>query len=133
MDRDRFLDEAFTYILSFFENSLQDVGERNPAIEGRIRRISEVGFAATIYRNGSKLGGCYIRISSGMGSRTRSIGYSGNDSGEDNSYNEILTVEADSHNLHLKASLSNWSGQSSNLTFEGAAEKLWQLFVERLT
>ncbi|MHA7599851.1 toll/interleukin-1 receptor domain-containing protein [Alicycliphilus sp. T452] len=132
IDRDSFLDEAFAYIRAYFENSLQDVGERNPGIAGKLRRISEVGFTATLYRDGSKLAGCYIRISNGFG-RDRSIGYSGNDSAQDNSYNEMLSVEADRHTLHLEPMMGNWSGSPSKFTHEGAAEQLWQLFVEHLT
>lgn len=132
IDRDNFLDEAFAYIRVFFENSLQEIGERNPGIEGKLRPISEIGFTATLYRNGNKLTGCYIRISNGFG-RDRSIGYSGNDSPQDNSYNEMLSVDTDRHTMHLKPMMTGWSGQSPKLTFEGAAEKLWQLFIERLT
>lgn len=132
IDRDRFLDEAFSYIRAYFENSLQDVGGRNPGIAGKLRRISEVGFTATLYRDGSKLAGCYVRISNGFGS-DRSIGYSGNDSAQDNSYNEMLSVEADRHTLYLKSMMGNWSASASKLTHEGAAEQLWQLFVEHLT
>lgn len=131
IDRDNFLDEAFAHIRKFFENSLQAIGERNPGVDGRLRRISEIGFTATLYRNGSKLAGCYIRISNGFG-RDRSIGYSGNDSAQDNSYNEMLSVVADRHHLHLKPMMAGWSGQAPNFTFEGAAEEFWQLFIERL-
>lgn len=132
IDRDNFLDEAFDYIRSYFENSLQDLGERNAGIEGKLRRTSEIGFTATLYRNGSKLSGCYIRIANGFG-RSRSIGYSADDHAVDNSYNEMLNVEADRHNLHLKPMMGGWSGQTQGLTIEGAAEKLWRLFIEHLT
>lgn len=132
IDRDNFLDEAFIYIQTFFQNSLQDIGERNPGVEGKLRRISEVGFTATLYRDGSKLTGCYIRISGAFG-RDRNIGYSGNDSAQDNSFNEMLSVETDRHTLHLKPMMASWSGSTPKLTYEGAAEKLWQLFIERLT
>lgn len=121
IDRDNFLEEAFAYIRTYFENSLQDVGERNPGIAGKLRWISEVGFTATLYRDGSKLAGCYIRISDGFG-RDWNIGYSGNDSAQDNSYNEMLSVEADRHTLYLKPMMGNWSGASSKLTHEGAAK-----------
>mgnify|MGYP001597089891 CR=1 FL=1 len=84
-----------------------------------------------MYRDGSKLAGCYIRISGAFG-RDRNIGYSGNDSAQDNSYNEMLSVETDRHTLHLKPMMANWSGSTPKLTYEGAAEKLWQLFIERL-
>jgi hypothetical protein len=132
IDRDNFLDEAFIYIQTFFQNSLQDIGERNPGVEGKLRRISEVGFTATLYRDGSKLTGCYIRISGSFG-RDRNIGYSSNDSAQDNSFNQMLSVETDRHTLHLKPMMASWSGSTPNLTHEGAAEKLWQLFIERLT
>lgn len=132
IDRDNFLDEAFVYIQTFFQNSLQDIGERNPGVEGKLRRLSEVGFTATLYRDGSKLTGCYIRISGAFG-RDRNIGYSGNDSAQDNSFNEMLSVEIDRHTLHLKPMMSSWTGSTTKLTYEGAAEKLWQLFIERLT
>jgi hypothetical protein len=62
------------------------VGTRNPGVVGKLRRISEVGFTATLYRDGRSLAGCYVRISNGFG-RSRSIGYSSNDSAQDNSYN----------------------------------------------
>lgn len=131
-DRDTFLDEAFAYVQAYFENSLQEVGTRNPGVVGKLRRISEVGFTATLYRDGSKLAGCYVRISNGFG-RSRGIGYSSNDSAQDNSYNEMLSVDADRHNLHLKPMMGNWSGAPSTMTHEGAAERLWQLFIEHLT
>jgi hypothetical protein len=85
-----------------------------------------------LYRDGSKLTGCYIRVSGALG-RERNIGYSGNDNAQDNSFNEMLSVETDRHTLYLKPMMSSWTGSTTKLTYEGAAEKLWQLFIERLT
>lgn len=132
IDRDGFLDEAFAYIRTYFDNSLQALGERNPGIASRMHRISHAGFTVTLYRDGSKQAGCYIRVSDGFG-RDRSIRYSNDDSAHDSSYNEMLSLEADRHTLCLTPMTRSWSGSASKLTHEGAAEHLWQLFIERLT
>lgn len=77
------------------------------------------------------MAGCYIRITHSYG-RAGQIGYSGNDSAQDNSFNEILSVEANDQSMYLKGMMTNWSGGEEKLTHEGSAEKLWQLFIERL-
>lgn len=132
IDRDNFLNDAFSYIAAFFENSLQEVAPRNPGYEGRFRRTSDTGFTGTIYRDGTRVTGCHIRITHSYGSRGQ-IGYSGNDSSQDNSFNEILSVEADDQSMYLKGMMTNWSGRETKLTHEGAAEQLWQLFIERVS
>lgn len=45
----------------------------------------------------------------------------------------MLSVEADRHTLFLKPMMGHWPGSSPKLTHEGAAEQLWQFFVEHLT
>jgi len=70
------------------------VSAAQPGYEGRFRRTSETGFTGTIYRDGKRVAGCYIRITHTYGSRGQ-IGYSGNDNPQDNSFNEILSVEID--------------------------------------
>ncbi|KVE21889.1 toll/interleukin-1 receptor domain-containing protein [Burkholderia vietnamiensis] len=131
IDRDNFLNEAFSYIAAYFENSLQELAPRNPGYEGKFRRTMDTGFTGTIYRDGKRVAGCHVRITHSYGSRGQ-IGYSGNDSPQDNSFNEILSVDADDHSMYLKGLMTNWSGRDSKLTHEGAAEQLWQLFIERL-
>lgn len=132
MDRDRFLDEGFAFIREYFENSVEELGPRNPGYEGRLRLISNDAFTATIYRDGKKVAGCFIRLSSMYGGRHRQIGYSNSDSGTDNSFNELVSVDADEQAMFFKMQLSTWGGQGDKLTFTGAAEALWKLFVERL-
>ncbi len=132
IDRDGFLDEGFAFIRAYFENSLQELGSRNPGYEGKFRQLSDEAFTGTIYRNGEKVAGCYIRVTSSFG-RRRQIGYSNRDDAQDNSFNETLSVEADDQSMFLKGLMTNWSGREENLTYEGAAEKLWQLFIERLS
>lgn len=132
IDRDGFLDEGFAFIRAYFENSLQELGPRNSGYEGKIRQLSGEAFTGTIYRNGEKVAGCYIRVTNSFG-RSRQIGYSNRDDAQDNSFNEALSVEADDQSMFLKGLMTNWSGREEKLTYEGAAEKLWQLFIERLS
>ncbi|GMG95096.1 toll/interleukin-1 receptor domain-containing protein [Cupriavidus metallidurans] len=131
IDRDRFLEEGFAYIRAFFENSMEELAPRNPGYEARFRPISNEGFTGALYRDGKKVAGCYVRISRLYGGRAQ-IGYSGNDNAQDNGYNEMLHVEADDQAMYFRQQMQQWSGNDAKLTPEGAAEVLWQLFVERL-
>ena len=64
------------------------------------------------------------------------ISFSYNDQASDNSSNESLTVEADDQGLFLKAlgiaRVGTGSDRDRHLTFEGAAEDHWSLFIEPL-
>jgi len=131
IDRDNFLTDAFNCISAFFENSLQELAPRNPGYECRFRRTSELGFTGTIYRDGKKVAGCYIRITHTYGSRGQ-IGYSGNDSAQESSFNEILSVDADDQSMYLRGLMMHGSGHEQKLTSEGAAEQLWQLLLDQV-
>ncbi|MCG5260484.1 toll/interleukin-1 receptor domain-containing protein [Cupriavidus gilardii] len=130
IDRERFVEEGFAYIRAFFENSMEELAPRNPGYEGRFRAISNEAFTGALYRNGKKVAGCYVRISRPYGERAQ-IGYSGNDNAQDNSYNEMLSVEADDQSMYFRQLMQSWSGRETKLTPAGAAEALWQLFLER--
>ena len=62
---------------------------------------------AWIYCNrlsdGKRQAGCYIRLGSGLGADT--IAYSGSENAQENSYNELLTIEADKHMLFFRATM----------------------------
>lgn len=131
IDLDRFIEEGFAYIRAYFENSMRELGPRNPSYEARFRSISNEAFTGALYRDGKKVTGCYIRISRLYGGRAQ-IGYSSNDNAQDNSYNEMLRVEADDQAMYFRQQMQQWSGNDAKLTLEGAAEVLWKLFVERL-
>lgn len=131
IDQDRFLEEGFAYIRAFFENSMEELGPRNPGYAARFRTISNEAFTGALYREGKKVAGCYIRISRLYRGRPQ-IGYSGNDNAQDNSFNEMLNVEADDQSMYFRQQMQQWSGNGAKLTAEGAAEVLWGLFIERL-
>ena len=135
-DKDRFRDETFDFISNYFEGSLKELGERNPEIEGRFKRIDVQTFSAVIYKNGKAVAKCSVRNGSsrsfGFGS---GITYSTDESGRGNSMNENLTIETGDQSLSLKAMMSGFMhgrSQSTQLTAEGAAEYYWGMLMEPL-
>lgn len=135
-DKDHHLDEAFDYIALFFENSLEELEDRNVGVTGRFKRIDAQSFSAVIYRNGEAVSRCVVRhgASRGFGG---GITYSADDRGHGNSFNEQLTVDADEQSLFLKSmGMRMWAGgrqnQTEHLTFEGAAEYYWEMLIEPL-
>jgi TIR domain len=132
-DKDRFLNEAFEYIANFFEGSLDELEERNPGVEINFRRIHANHFTTQVYRNGKELTRCKIWLGDRRGS-IGGIAYSTDLSHGDNSYNESMSVANDGYAMFLKPMGISFRHQDreSKLTFEGAAEYLWEIFIEPL-
>lgn len=132
VDADRFLDDAFEFMARFFENSLEELGSRNPDIESRFRRIDANAFGCTIYRHGKAVGKCGIRRGSGFGN---GITYSRDDSAPKNQMNEELSVESDDQAMWLRPmGMAHRSGRDrdSKFTPDGAAEYFWELLIDPL-
>jgi len=131
-DKDRFLTDAFEHMASFFEASLGELNTRGSNITSEFRRIDANHFTAAIYRQGRKLNSCKIW----MGGRTNfpnGIAYSTGDSRGDTSFNESLSIENDGYAMFLKPmGLAQQPFPDPKLTFEGAAEYLWGLFIRPL-
>ena len=135
-DKDRFLDDAFEFIALFFENSLKELQNRNPGIEGRFKRIDARSFTAVVYRNGREMSRCAIRHGSSVGFGG-GITYSTDERAMTHSFNEQVTVQADEQSLFLKPTgmrmlVSGREKQRDHLTFEGAAEYYWEMLMEPL-
>ncbi|MBD8546050.1 TIR domain-containing protein [Sphingomonas sp. CFBP 8760] len=130
-DRDGFLTEAFDYIATYFENSLEELRARNPGLQGTFRRVDANRFFATGYRDGRAVARATVFMGGMMG---RGISYVIGETTESNGYNENLRVDADDHGLFLRSSgMAAMSGRSEvRLTFEGAAEFYWSMFIEPL-
>lgn len=64
-DKHQFQAEAFDFIARFFENSLNELGQRNQGVEGSFRRVDANRFYATIYRNGKDVARCTIYMGGG--------------------------------------------------------------------
>jgi hypothetical protein len=131
-DRERFLEEAFSFMAQFFEGSLDELAKRNNRIETRFRRIDANHFTAVIYRDGDAVSRGKVTLGGMFG---RGISYSNRDGAHDNSSNENMTVESDNQGLHLKPlGIPHFDTKpgEQHLTFEGAAEYYWSLLIERL-
>ena len=131
-DKDDFLHEAFAYIANFFENSLEELGPRNPGIEGRIRRSGETRFTAAIYQGGSKISACTIFLSQDYGSGE--IRFAHGEQDASNGWNESVSVDADDHALFLKpmGMMAYGSHDEPKLTMQGGAELLWDALIRPL-
>lgn len=131
-DKDRFLNDAFEYIANFFQNSLDELQNRNSGIETTFKRIDARRFTAVIYREGKAMSRCQIFMG-GIGRTTDSISYSMSDTPSNNSFNESLSVEEGEQMLGLRPlGFRNYSGEDQFLTHEGAAELYWSILMEPL-
>lgn len=133
-DRDQFRTRAFEYVARYFENSLAELQDRNEGIRTRFVRVDAVAFEAAVYAaDGKQRSRCAIWLGTG-GSFVGDIGYSSDGLGSRNSYNESLSVSDDGTSLGMRAIGFGFGGEdrAQLLTEEGAAERLWSLFVEPL-
>lgn len=131
-DRDRLLDDAFEFMARFFENSLEELKSRNPGFETMFKRIDAARFTASIYRNGAALARCQIQLGGQLG---QGITFSHGTNFGNNSFNESLSVEVGEQALSLRPlglAISHASSQKGALSFEGAAEYYWEIFIQPL-
>lgn len=133
LDKDSFLEESFEYIAQFFNSSLDRLSQQNPGVQGRFRRIDSRHFLATVYRDGQDLSHCRIWYGNPR-SFVNGIAYSENDYGDDNSYNELLSVQETDQDLFLKPFLTVTYSENTkeHLTVNEAAEFLWSLLMRRI-
>jgi hypothetical protein len=132
LDKDEYLRSGFDFIARFFEGSIQAIEKRNPGVKGAFERIDLRRFSAVLYRGGSAVSQCSIRLE-GMTGRSSNIAFSYDASARAGSYNEMLHVEADSQMMFFKAmGMQTGGGRDTKLSPEGAAEFLWDLLISRL-
>jgi len=128
-DKDVFLDEAYAFIKSYFEGSLQELTERNPELTHRIKAMDNTSFTATIYRDGKTASACTIFQGGSFG---KGIAYSSSETSSRNSMNGQITVGHDDQKLFLSDGMfSSFNGRNKDkkLTFEGGAEVFWSDFI----
>lgn len=129
-DKDRFRDDAFEYIAKFFESSLSELAERNAGIDVNFRRIDADQFTATGYKNGKKASWCHIFSQHGM--MGNGIAFSASENIGRGGFNESLSINADAEGIYLKPLGMGMRETSGRLTFEGAAELYWEMFIDNL-
>jgi TIR domain len=131
-DLDSFRHEGFEYIAKFFENSLTELGARNPDVEHDFRRIDANNFTAAAYRNGKKVcKGCLSVGKKGFG--TQAIEYAMDDT-LSSGMNEAVYAKADDQTLYFESlgMQSFGTGRGEKLSHQGAAELFWGLFIQPL-
>jgi hypothetical protein len=131
-DKDKFMADAFEYLAKYFENSLRELEKRNTGIKYDYQRIDPNCFTVTVYSNGEEVNSCKIKFS-GKKHLFNGITYSRGKL-DDHSINESLNISDDGYILYLSSQL-NFMGYQDNrkkLTFEGASEYYWSLFIEPL-
>jgi len=132
LDKDRFRHEGFDYIAKFFENSLQELVRRNPDLQQSFRRIDANRFTAAAYRKGEKV----CRGSASLGGSTmgsESIEYSMTDEPRHGGMNEAVLVRTDDQMIYFEVlGMQSYGSSKEKLTFQGAAELFWELFMRPL-
>lgn len=133
VERDRFLDGAFDFISKYFEGSLQELTERHPEVDTGFKRIDAQQFTAQAYKGGKAVSRCRIALGRTYG-RAGEITFAYDDSPH-GGVNEFLSVEADDQGMFIKTMGMQHIGGVGNdarLTYEGAAEYYWSLFIAPL-
>ena len=136
LERHVFLSEVFEYIARYFENSLQELNERNSNVQTDFRRIDSNRFEARAFVNGQEQSLCGIWLGSLGGdlSRMNELLFSYSGVGDGNTCNESMSVSDNGYTLFLEPIGMAQIGQQQDprLTHEGAAEYFWTLFIEEL-
>ena len=94
------------------------------------RRIDANQFTATGYKGGRKVTWC--RVFTGNGLMGGGIAFSANENIGHGGFNENLSIAADSEGMYLHPLGMAIRQTSGRLTFEGAAELYWEMFVDGL-
>jgi hypothetical protein len=128
-DHDVFLHESFEFFAQFFEGSLAEMQQRNPGVETTYRRIDANAFTAVIYRNGTKVSECAIRLNDFFGN---AISFSHDANPRGNGFNESLSAIADEQVIYFVALGFGRGGGEKRMSVEAAAEHLWAMLIERL-
>jgi hypothetical protein len=132
LDKDRFRHEGFEYIAKFFENSLEELVRRNPGLQQGFRRIDANRFTAAAYRDGEKV--CRGSASLGGGAMgSEGIEYSMTDEPRHGGMNEAVLAKTDDQMIYFEAlGMQSFGNSKEKLTFQGAAELFWEIFIRPL-
>jgi TIR domain len=132
LDKDRFRHDGFEYIAKFFENSLEELVRRNPGLQQSFRRIDANRFTAAAYRDGEKV----CRASASLGGGTMGSGgieYSMTDEPRHGGMNEAVLVKTNDQMIYFEAlGMQSFGNSKEKLTFQGAAELFWEIFIRPL-
>jgi len=130
-DRDRFERDAFEYIANFFEASLAELSRRNAEVETDFQRIDATRFMAVAYIDGTIKSEITVWLAGRKGFGGSLAYYRGRTT-QSNTLHGSFSVEDDGHMLYLTSFSMMRSNEQQKFSFEGAAEMLWEEFIEPL-
>jgi hypothetical protein len=126
--RDQTRVQTFDYVAGYFENSLDELRQRNPGVEIEFRRVDANSFEAAIYVDGKRKSKCGIWMSgNARGGGDIFFSHSGISRG---SYNESMNLTDDGYVLGFKPfGMSFHSRRDELLSSEGVAEYFWEMLI----
>jgi hypothetical protein len=129
--KDRFFKEGYEYIINFFKASLTELKKRSVDIDFDVSPIDKTRFTAAIYRDGEAQSRCTVRLDKTCNGITYLAGE--DRSYNSSTYNEMLSLTDDGYALFFKPGFrGSYDDRDRHLTFQGAAEYLWALFMQPL-
>tara|TARA_R110001599_G_scaffold130570_3_gene305841 strand:+ start:92 stop:1048 length:957 start_codon:yes stop_codon:yes gene_type:complete len=129
-DKDAATRAGFDYVSRFFENSLNELTERNAGLEFDFQRRDSNSFECSVYVSGKRSTHCGIwKDGSGFGD----IYYS-NSGLIQGGYNESMSISDDGVMLGFKALMGSFTGENRDelMTDQGMAEHFWNQFIHPL-
>ena len=129
LERERFMREAFDYIVAFFENSLGALESQNDHVNTNCQRVNELRFEAKVFVEGSVKSRCAIWVDSSMGSL--GLYYSANEYG---GWSKWISVGDNGYAQFLSLVMSSDFGNSepTELTSKDVAELFWDELLRPL-
>jgi len=129
-DKDIFLKEAYRRIVDFFKDGFDRIRQQHSEVETDVEIVDNRTHEFRVYSSGERTAECRIWIGgygeSGIGYYEGRLEYS------KNSYNELLMVDDDGHQLGLRATMGSVFGDAKEelMTAEKAATYLWSRFMK---
>lgn len=134
-DKDKFLKETFITIKEYFENALKKAQMKLDDVETDFDEITKFKFIAKVYLRGALKNQCKIWIGGMMSQNSISYAQGGFDIHQDGSFNDSISVEADSETIFLKPLGPDFFSNikvPDKATPKQAAEYFWSKFIQSL-
>lgn len=133
-DRDLFLKKAFNEVKNYFQRALDQLNKEYAEIDTDFSEVTQSKFVSKVYLSGDTK--CQCKIWMGGAFTSDGIAYSEGriNIDQDNSYNELITVESDGYKLYLRFLMGTMYLQGTENIYDpsDAAELLWSRFVAPL-
>ncbi|WP_162937875.1 toll/interleukin-1 receptor domain-containing protein [Indioceanicola profundi] len=132
-ERDEFLEAAFEEMARHFQAELDALSQSHRDVRTAFRRVDADHFLATIYVEGNAR--CRGKVWIGRGSVMGGINFSQDQSSNDSSYNECLTLKDEGGELAFNPLGLNAFGHDRDRPMDSAtaATYLWSVFTRALS